>query len=97
MTDYPNFADFNTQPIGLEGKKQYMKDIIGKKILITAFRILKGKYKTQHCLQMQFELEGERFVVFSGSSVISTQLEEHKNMLPFYTAIKRIDRYLTLS
>jgi hypothetical protein len=97
MTDYPNFADFNTQPIGLAGEKMYMKDIIEKKILITAFRILKGKYKTQHCLQMQFELEGEKFVVFSGSSVISKQLEEYKEMLPFYTTIKRIDRYFTLS
>ena len=97
MTDYPKFSDFNTKPIGLDGKKLYIKDIIEKEILITAFRVLNGKYKTKHCLQIQFELDSEKCVVFSGSDVILKQLEEYKDKIPFYSAIKRIDRYLTLS
>ena len=96
-TDYPRFADFNTRPIGFEGDKLRMQEILGREILITGFRILSGKYKTAHCVQFQFELDGMRYVTFSGSAVVANQLTENRDRLPFYATLRRIDRYITLS
>ena len=97
---YPRFSDFNPRPVGLEGEKKRMGEILGTEILIRDFRMIKGKYNTACCVQIQFELdsaEGKKFIVFSGSSVLQEQLETSKDRIPFYTTIQRIDRYLTFS
>jgi len=96
---YPSFAEFNPRPIGLEGEKKRVGEILNREILVLDYRVIKGKYNTDNCVQIQFQVEGEdkKFVVFTGSSVLQSQLEVSKERMPFRATIQRIDRYLTFS
>jgi|GEM_PF-271191 len=96
---YPRFSEFNPRPIGLEGEKKRVGEILNCEILVRDFRIIKGKYNTDSCVQIQFEMEtgDKKFVVFTGSSVLQQQLETSRERIPFRATIQRVDRYLTFS
>lgn len=52
------------------------------------------------CVTIQFEYPdkpGEKYVIFTGSTVLSDQLQKYKDELPFFATIKKIDRYYTLT
>lgn len=46
---------------------------------------------------LQFELDGDRRVLFTGSDVLIEQVETYGDQIPFAATIKKIDRYYTLS
>lgn len=94
---YPRFSDFNTHPAALEGEKISITQVVGREILITAYRVLQGKFQTDKCLMIQFEMEGGLRVAFSGSRILRDQLVEYESRLPFLSTIKRINRYMTLT
>jgi hypothetical protein len=42
-------------------------------------------------------MDGNRYVLFTGSSVLIEQMEKYKDEVPFLTTIKKVDRYYTFS
>jgi len=94
------FGDFAQEEKPLDGSKARLDDIVNKEIEIKAFKLANsnfsknqnGKYAT-----IQFVIEGELRVLFTGSDVLIEQLEKYKNELPFLAIIKKINRYYTLT
>jgi hypothetical protein len=107
MNRFSDFAE-KASPL-MDGRKMSLDDIIekdgrgGKEIIVLGFRIKNSKYddaKNPRCLTVQFafpEKENERFIFFSGSSVLMEQLETYKEKLPFTTTVKRVGKYYTFS
>jgi hypothetical protein len=101
-TDHPKFSDFNCNLKVFDGQKRSINLILNKEILIKLFKIGNSKYKTEKYATVQFndpanENKLENFIFFTGSLVIIDQLNQNKDHLPFYTTIKKIDQYYTLS
>ena len=96
---YHQFKDFSDEK-SLEGEKLKLDDILNKEILIKDFDLKKSAYsknETGLYLTLQFEVEGETNILFTGSDVLIRQLQKYKQQLPFYATLKKIKRYYTLS
>lgn len=102
MNRFADFADTSISPI-MDGKKISLEEVLDKEIIILNFRVKNTKYadaKNPDCLTVQFTFEDkpdERRVFFTGSSVLTRQLEQYKEKLPFISVIKRIGKYYTFS
>jgi hypothetical protein len=102
MNKFSEFADTSISPV-MDGKKIALDDILDKEIMVLRYRIKKTKFseaKNPDCLTVQFaypEDENNRFVFFSGSSVLMQQLEKYKDKLPFTATIKKVGKYFTFS
>lgn len=98
MPEYQSFADFaDNRDFPLEGCKSKLNDILNIEVLITAFKISPSKVNKGNYLTIQFELDGEKHVAFTGSEVLSNQLERYKDKIPFKAKIIKQDKYFTLS
>ncbi len=95
------FADFATEEGPLEGGKVPLDSILNVDIFITGFRVQDSKFRDKNksgkCLTVQFEREGEAHVFFTGSQVLKNQLEKYGHEIPFWSKVKKIDKYYTLS
>ncbi len=95
------FSDFAEEQGPLEGSKVTINSVLNVEIMITGFRIQGSKYKDKNrsgkCLTVQFERDGEQHVFFTGSEVLRSQLEKYGDELPFWSTVKKIDKYFTLS
>ena len=60
-------------------------------------RLTKSKYIDKKCLTIQFELNNEKHVLFTGSEVLINMIEKYKNEIPFETTIRKINKYYTFS
>jgi hypothetical protein len=102
MNKFSEFADTTVNPV-MDGKKLSLDDVLNKEIIVLRYRIKKSKYtdaKNPECLTVQFyypDNENERFVFFSGSSVLMQQLEQYKDKLPFSTTIVKPGKYYSFS
>ncbi len=98
MVNYSRFSDFAEETKPFIGDKKRIEDILNQEILVLSFKIKNSK-KRQNSLYatIQFKLEGTDYIVFTGSSVLIDQLKRYKEKLPFYTTIRKIDRYYTFS
>jgi hypothetical protein len=95
---YQRFGDFAEGSKPFEGDKKRIDDILNQEILITDFKIRESKKRQDSSYAtIQFQQEENNFIVFTGSTVLIDQLEKYKNNLPFYTTIKKIDRYYTFT
>jgi len=93
-----SFSDFAETHIALAGKKKHMDEVLNRKILICAHKIAASKKNAGGtCLHLQFELDGELCVLFTGSAVLIDQCEKYKDKFPFRATILKIDKYFTLS
>ncbi|MCQ2608559.1 MAG: hypothetical protein MJ197_07735 [Bacteroidales bacterium] len=90
------FSDIAKDDIMLVGEKMKMENVIDKEIEIIAFAVINSKY-TKLCTKIQFVYENKTYFVFTGSSIITGQLEKHKDDLPFLATIAKMDRCLTLT
>ncbi len=68
---YNKFSDFAKEHIPIDGDKLKIIDVIGKEILITDYNIKSSKYNHNPCLTIQFVLDNKKYIVFTGSNVIS--------------------------
>ena len=92
------FSDFAKEHRPLEGAKIRIDDVVNMEILIIAYKIKGSKYhKSLPCLTLQFVMGEERHILFTSSVVLAEQIEAYKDELPFYTTIKKIDRYYTFT
>ena len=100
MGGHKRFSEFAQEEPCMDGEKVKLKDIVGKEILIKAFRIRTSKYKksnSEQCLTIQFEQNEQNFVFFTRSAILMEQIEKYKKELPFFTIIKQVDKYYTFS
>jgi len=89
------FSDFAKDHQPLEGSKCRINDVLNREILVLNYRLSASKYSQAPCLTLQFMIDDEKHVLFTGSAVLIEQIEMYKNELPFYATIKKIDRYFT--
>ncbi len=98
MIEYPRFSDFAEETKSFEGDKKRIDDILNQEILITDFKIKDSKKKQGSLYAtIQFKIDDVNHIAFTGSGVLIEQLEKYKDNLPFYTMIKKIDRYYTFT
>jgi hypothetical protein len=94
------FSEFATEITPLDGAKMKIDSVINKEILVTGFKVRGSKFKAEgsgHCLTLQFALDAQKYVLFSGSAILIEQVEKYGSEMPFLATIKKIDRYYTLS
>ena len=101
MSSQPKrFSDFCQEAKPLDGAKTKIEDALNREILITGFKITHSKYNDNghgKCLTLQYEVDGGRNVMFTGSTVLIDQIEKYGDEIPFVTTVRKIDRYYTLS
>lgn len=78
MGNYPRFSDFSQEEKRLEGTKMRIQEILNKEILVTGYTINQshypdGKSDSKNYLALQFELDGEQHIVFTGSATRSSR------------------------
>lgn len=91
------FSDFAKEEV-LDGDKIKLESVIGKVVTVTGSMVTSSKYESNgRCLKLQIELDGKRYVIFTGSDVLINQIERYRDEIPFETTIKKIDKYYTFS
>lgn len=95
MKRFSDFAEEQT----LDGDKVKLDDVLNKEIVVTGYVITKSKYKSSGdmCLKLQFEVDGARYILFTGSNVLINQIERYHDEIPFITTIKKVDKFYTFS
>lgn len=94
---YQHFGEFAGEGGPLEGKKKKLSEVLDCEILILAYRIARSKFKDKNYVTIQFENDGDKYVVFTGSEVLMEQLGKYSTELPFYATITKRFNYFTLS
>lgn len=98
MVEYPKFSDFAEESKVFDGDKKRIEDILNQEILILDFKVKVSKKKQDTLyVTIQFKVGEIYYIVFTGSGVLMNQLEKYKDSIPFYTTIKKIDRYYTFT
>lgn len=100
MQKHKRFSDFAQDALPLDGAKLKIEDVLNKEMLVTGFMVRKSKYvrgEADECLTLQFELDGTRYILFSGSKILTDQVTKYQTEIPFLTTIKKIDKYYTFS
>lgn len=97
MDNPARFSDFAKEEKKLEGDKAKLDEILGKELLVTAFRTKKSKFKESNYTTIQFKLGDKLCIVFTGSEVLMSQLERYKDKIPFYAKIIKPGKYYTLA
>lgn len=88
-----SFADFGikAQIKGFEGDKIKMERIINRQVIVDAFKIERSKFEEKgngHCLHLQIIVDGEKRVLFSGSTFLMDMIKQvPENKFPFTTTI----------
>ena len=97
MHKFSDFADESN----LYGQKMKMSDVVGKEIAVKNYRITWSRYSDKHnskrCLTLQFTLNDEPHVLFTGSEVLIEQIERYKENLPFLATIQKIDKFYSFT
>lgn len=93
------FSDFAKDQHQVEGDKISIEEVINKEIVVTSFRVQKSKYNVGDgtLLTLQLEVDGEKRIVFTGSTVLKSQVQTYKDKLPFIATIKKINKYLSFT
>lgn len=96
METLKRFSDFAKDHRPLEGAKINITDVINREIMVLGFKVVGSKYKPgTRCMTLQFRMNDETRILFTGSSVLIEQSETYKEQLPFLATIKKIDKYFT--
>lgn len=75
------------------GDKIKISKVLNQEIIVHKYKINKSKFENTNsgkCLQLQIELKGEKYVLFTGSKVLAETIQEVPNEgLPFKTIITK--------
>lgn len=94
------FSDFAEEVNTLVGDKIKIEEVLGKSIMVIGYKIGDSKYaKTEDdkVLTLQFKLDNENRILFSGSKVLLEQCEKYKSEMPFMTKIEKNNKFYTFS
>lgn len=94
---YKRFSDFAEEESFLDGEKFRIDEILNKEILVTDYKIKDSKYNDSKCLKLQFEIDNEKHIIFTGSNVLIDQVKKYEDEMPFLTMIKKINKYYTFT
>lgn len=87
------FSDFNVTPPEriFDGEKIKIFKILNKEVKVINYRLVESKFKqAQQRLDLHIELDGVRFIVFTGSiSLIKMITQIDKSELPFLTIVEK--------
>jgi len=92
-----SFKEFNIKPeiTSLVGDKIKMDRIINREIVVSNFKIEPSKHRENtQCLTLEFEMNGNKHIVFTGSTVLMQMIEKvPKGNFPFTTTIVKENEY----
>jgi hypothetical protein len=92
-----SFSEFNIKPeiTSLVGDKIKMDRIINREIVVTNYKIEPSKHRENtQCLTLEFEMNGNKHIVFTGSTVLMQMIEKvPKGNFPFTTTIVKENEY----
>lgn len=94
-----SFKDFGIKPtiIGFVGDKIKIERVLNRKITVEDFKVDISKYEkgSGKCLHLQVTVDGEKRVIFSGSTTLMDMIQQvPKDKFPFDTIIvKENERY----
>jgi hypothetical protein len=94
------FSEFAKDEGPLAGEKIKIDAVLNREIKVLAYKARESKFSRKNsetCLMLQVELDGEKRVIFTGSSVLADQVDRYKEELPFLATIIKIDKYYTFS
>ena len=92
------FSDFADKSSAITGDKIKIKDVLEKEIIIIGYRVNDSKQKVgTKVLTLQFKLNGEERILFTGSTVLIEQIEKYSDEIPFTTKIEQIDKFYTFT
>ena len=93
-----NFSAFAKTKLPMPGNKKHLDQILNREICILDFRVMESKHReNSKCLQIQFLLNDEVCVAFTGSVVLLDQITSSADKMPFNATLTKIDKYYTLS
>lgn len=82
----------------MTGDKIKISKILNKEIKIIGYRLGDSKQKIgTKLLTLQFKLDEEERILFTGSNVLIEQIEKYKDEIPFLTTIKQVNKYYTFT
>lgn len=94
----PSFAEFAKDKLPMPGDKKRLGDILNREIIVTDFRITNSKKREgDKCLQIQFLMDSNVYVLFTGSAVLIDQIQTVQDKIPFKTVIVKVDKYFSFS
>lgn len=94
----PKFASFAKNQLPMPGNKKHLDAIINREITVLDYRLRRSTQRDgTECLQLQFLMDDEVCVLFTGSSVLINQIKECKDNIPFDATIVKVDRYYSFS
>ena len=64
---------------------------------ITGYKLGRSKVQGKQCLQLQYELDGKKYVSFTNSEVLIRQIEQYADEIPFLTTIVKRNSYYTFT
>lgn len=95
---HPKFSEFAKEQLPMPGVKKRLDEILGKQITVVDYRLRKSKHRDgSQCLQLQFLLDDEICILFTGSSVLINQIERNIGQIPFDGIISKVDRYYSFT
>ena len=100
VNEVKRFSDFAEPSYLLEGEKKRLPDILDKEIKVVAYRINNTKLrdaKNDKCMTVQFELDGQKHIFFTGSMVLMEQLQRYDKNLPFMATVTKVGKCFSFS
>ena len=94
------FSDFATEPNAMTGDKIKIEDVLDKEIEVTGYKISDSKFakkSSDKVLTLQFKLDGENRILFTGSNVLMEQVEKYQDEMPFTATITKVNKFYTFS
>lgn len=99
MKTIEKFSDF-TEETTLDGEKMRIDDIVNREIIITGYKITSSRFaksNCQQCLKLQFDINGKKHILFTGSNVLIDQVNKYKEKIPFLATVIKIDKFYSFS
>ena len=92
------FSDLPLKKRDAWAEKKKISEVIGKEIFITGFSVIQSKYgPNAEALRISFEMNNERYICYTASSLLRRQLESTEDELPFLATIEEKNHWLTLT
>lgn len=81
----------------IAGRKARINDVLGRNIVITGFQTAPSRKKADaRCITIQFLMDGDLRIIWTGSVVLQRLLEKYAEQMPFQTRIQRCNDALVL-
>mgnify|MGYP003305101135 FL=1 len=95
---FHTFSEFARDKLPMPGDKKHLNEILNREILVLDFRITDSKKRQDgKCLQLQFLMDDNVYVAFTGSGVLINQMQNAREKLPFRATVVKIDKYYSFS